>query len=73
MGMHRDMVDFQEASNFWSKQGAFRHCMRHRALALKAHNLKLHATLLDDAVYNETIEWHDLGASVHQWNIDQLP
>ena len=72
MNIARSTVDFQEASNFWGKQGAFRLFARHHALRLQAHHVTLHAALLDDAVYNETIMWPDLVATVQQFNIDQL-
>ena len=72
LNLARSTVDFQEASNFWSKQGAFRLFTRHHAQRMQAHNLTLHAALLDDAVYNETIVWPDLVTTVQQFNIDQL-
>lgn len=75
MNIHRDRVDFQDASNFWSKQGAFRHWARVHIKALRRHepNLPIHMLLLDDAVYNEQVIWKDLNAIVEQQNIDQLP
>lgn len=74
MGIEPSTVDFQEMSNFWSKQGAFRLCMRHHAINHRRHNpnLPLHVLLLDDAVYNETLRWPDLQTTVEQRNIDQL-
>lgn len=74
MGIHADSVDFQEMSAFWSKQGAFRLCMRHHAENHRRHrpNLPLHALLLDDAVYNERLVWPDLQTTIEQRNIDQL-
>lgn len=74
MGMSPSTVDFQEMSNFWSKQGAFRLCMRHHAINHRRHhpNLPLHVLLLDDAVYNERTVWPDLQTTVEQRNIDQL-
>jgi hypothetical protein len=72
MGMSPDVVDFQEMSNFWSKQGAFRLCMRHHARNLKRHGQTLQAALLDDAVYDELIQWPDLGTRIAIVNIDEL-
>ena len=74
MGIESSTVDFTEMSNFWSKQGAFRLCMRHHATNHRRHNpnLPLHVLLLDDAVYNETLRWPDLQTTVEQRNIDQL-
>ena len=74
MGIEPSTVDFQEMSNFWSKQGAFRLCMRHHATNHRRHhpNLPLHVLLLDDVVYNEYTVWPDLQTTVEQWNIDQL-
>ena len=74
MGIQPVMVDFQEMSNFWSKQGAFRLCMRSHAANHRRHNLNLplHVLLLDDAVYNEVMRWPDLQTIVEQRNIDQL-
>jgi hypothetical protein len=74
MGLTSSTVDFQECSNFWSKQGAFRLFMRHHAKNLKRHGQLLHAILLDDAVYDETLTWndHECTASVSQLNIDRL-
>jgi len=74
MGIEPNTVDFQEMSNFWSKQGAFRLCMRHHSTNHRRHNpnLPLHVLLLDDAVYNETLRWPDLQTTVEQRNIDQL-
>lgn len=74
MGMSPSAVDFQEMSNFWGKQGAFRLCMRHHAVNHRRHhpNLPLHVLLLDDAVYNERTVWPDLQTTVEQRNIDQL-
>ena len=72
MGLSHDLVDFQEMSNFWGKQGTFRLCMRHHATNLQKHNLQLHAVLLDDVVYNEHLVWSDIGAAIQQLNIDQL-
>lgn len=74
MGIVPTTVDFQEMSNFWSKQGAFRLCMRHHAANHRRWhpNLPLHLLLLDDTVYNEYTVWPDLQATVEQWNIDQL-
>lgn len=74
MGIAAETVDFQEMSNFWGKQGAFRLWMRDWATRFQRHqpNLKLHAVLLDDVVYNEKVEWPDLWATIEQWNIDQL-
>jgi hypothetical protein len=67
-------VDFQEMSNFWSKQGAFRLWMRQHASNLRRHqpNQQLHALLLDDVVYNERLVWPDLQTTVEQRNIDTL-
>lgn len=74
MGISAQSVDFQEMSNFWGKQGAFRLCMRHHAVNHRRHhpNLPLHALLLDDVVYNERMVWPDLQTTVEQRNIDQL-
>lgn len=72
MGMSPDVVDFSEMSNFWSKQGAFRLCMRHHARNLKRHGQTLQAALLDDAVYDELIQWPDLGTRIAIVNIDEL-
>jgi len=74
MGMQPSTVDFNEMSNFWGKQGAFRLCMRHHAVNHRRHhpNLPLHVLLLDDVVYNETLRWPDLQTIVEQRNIDQL-
>lgn len=68
------LVDFSEMSAFWSKQGAFRLCMRHHAINHRRHNpnLSLHVLLLDDVVYNERMEWPDLKTTVEQRNIDQI-
>lgn len=67
-------VDFQEMSNFWGKQGAFRLYMRHHAKCLKRPGNSLHAVLLDDVVFNEVILWDDLEctATISQLNIDRL-
>lgn len=67
-------VDFAEMSNFWSKQGSFRLFMRHHARNMKRHGRSLHAVLLDDVVYNETLTWDDreCTATISQFNIDQL-
>jgi hypothetical protein len=75
MGLSRATVDFQECSNFWSKQGAFRHFMRARITRRRRHLPALSCidvALLDDVVYNETLVWPNLNASVHQFNIDEL-
>lgn len=65
-------VDFQEMSNFWGKQGAFRHYMRHHAWKMAGHDKQLIAMLLDDAVFDELIEWPDLKTKLIIANIDQL-
>lgn len=71
--LHPSTVDFQEMSNFWGKQGAFRLVARHHAHSHRRHsNLPLHLALLDDAVYNEQVVWPDLQTTVEQWNIDEL-
>ncbi len=74
MGIEPSTVDFNEMSNFWGKQGAFRLCMRHHATNHRRHhpNLPLHVLLLDDVVYNEVVRWPDLQTTVEQRNIDQL-
>jgi hypothetical protein len=74
MGIAMETVDFQEMSNFWGKQGAFRLWMRDWVTRFQRHQpiLPFHAVLLDDAVYNEKVEWPDLRATIEQWNIDQL-
>jgi hypothetical protein len=74
MGMSSEAVDFAEMSNFWSKQGAFRLCMRRHAKNLKRHGNSLHAILLDDVVFDEVITWndHECSAVVSQINIDRL-
>ena len=74
MGIEPSTVDFNEMSAFWSKQGAFRLCMRHHATNHRRHNpsLPLHVLLLDDVVYNERMVWPDLQTTIEQRNIDQL-
>lgn len=74
MGVSPGLVDFNEMSAFWSKQGAFRLWCRHHATSLRLHepNLHLHMVLLDDVVYNEVLRWPDLQTTVEQRNIDQL-
>ena len=73
-GLSTGLVDFQEMSNFWGKQGAFRLCMRHHAESHQRHHpgRPLHALLLDDVVYDEVLQWPDLLATIEQRNIDQL-
>lgn len=70
--LHPDRVDFQEMSNFWGKQGAFRLCMRNHAANLHRHGQTLITMLLDDAVFDELIQWPDLDTRVIITNIDQL-
>lgn len=50
-----DRVDFQEMSNFWGKQGAFRLFMRARAEDFAQANDvdRLHALPLDDMVFSQ--------------------
>lgn len=74
MGISAQMVDFIELSNFWGKQGAFRHCMRHRAKLFRQSNPNeaLHTLLLDDVVEPELLVWPDLDTTVDQWNIDRI-
>ncbi len=74
MGISKATVDFQEMCNFWSKQGAYRLCMRHHAKNMKRHGQSLHAILLDDVVFDETLTWddNDCTATISQFNIDRL-
>jgi hypothetical protein len=71
-GLRPSTVDFQEMSNFWGKQGAFRLFMRARAESLLRHDKRVTALLLDDAVYDEVIEWPGLGTHLTILNIDNL-
>jgi len=75
MNIARETVDFQEMSNFWGKQGAFRLCMRHHAKNMLRHgHPALHAVLLDDVVHDEVLTWNDRDckAVISQLNIYRL-
>jgi hypothetical protein len=74
LGLFQAGVDFQEMSNFWGKQGAFRlYARQHADRHLRHHpNLGLHMLLLDDVVYNEMTYWPDMQTAVEQRNIDLL-
>jgi hypothetical protein len=73
MGIHKGTVDFQEASNFWSKHQAFRLCLRHLTKNLwKDWQIETEVIFLDDAVFNETFEWPDTHVKGRILNIDTL-
>ncbi len=67
MGLHPDMVDFQEMYNFWGKQGAFRLFMQD---FVKDNPTEF--TLLDDVVFDEDINWPRLYSRGSIINIDQM-
>ena len=62
-------VTFSDMSDFWGKQEAFRLNMRHR---FKDNSTPVEVVLLDDAVYNETFEFHGLQVKGRVLNIDQM-
>lgn len=72
-GLAPSTVDFQEMSNFWGKQQAFRLCMRHHFRNTHRHDLDVEVMLLDDAVFDETFHWPDLRISGRIINIDKVP
>lgn len=65
-------VDFQEMSNFWGKQGAFRLNMQHMFRNTHTHDVDVEVVLLDDAVFNEEFYWPDVRVRGRILNIDQL-
>lgn len=73
MGLHPSTVDFRDMVNFWSKHGAWRLCMRSHASTLAKRGDSLEALLLDDMVYDETITWPDVQATIKCLNVDTLP
>jgi hypothetical protein len=74
LGISPSVVDFQEMSAFWGKQGTFRLAMRQHAKQLREYHpcQNLHLLLLDDVVFNERLKWPDLQTVVEQRNIHQL-
>lgn len=68
MGLHRSTVDFQEMSNFWGKQGAFKLYIRHHFKS----GTPVEVRLLDDVVYNENFNWPDTNVTGQIVNVDQL-
>lgn len=72
LGISPDRTDFSDISDFLGKAGAFRLFVRHHAKRLRAHGISLHATLLDDAVFDEHLHWPDLDAKASIFNIDNL-
>lgn len=73
MGMSKGVVDFQEMTQFWGKQGAFRLCMQNMFQFTKNHaGVSVEVALLDDVVFNEYFEWPDMRVRGRIINIDQL-
>ena len=73
MGMGEGLVNFQEMSNFWGKQEAFRLNIRHSFKNSHAHGKDVEVVLLDDVVFNEEFYWPDLRVRGRILNIDQIP
>lgn len=68
-GMVPSCVDFLELINFWGKQDAFR--LYVRSMFSDASTL-IEVAFLDDDVYNETFEFHDINVKGRIINVDQL-
>ena len=73
MALHRDTVDFSDASSFWGKHEAFRLFVRDKFSRHWANwGTNVEVMLLDDAVINERFEWPDLQVKGSIVNIDTV-
>ena len=69
MNVNRECLTFSDLHDFWGKQGAFRLNMRQR---WKNNSTPVELLLLDDDVYNESLEWPDINIKARILNIDQM-
>lgn len=69
LGLSPTTVTFQEVSDFWGKDGAFKLYLRH---IYKNNSTPLEVLLLDDAVYNETFEYPNINVKGQIVNILEL-
>lgn len=70
-GLHPRRVDFEDMSNFWSKQDSFRLFVQD--WSARQQHPGLDVVLFDDAVVEESFEFPHLGIRGHLFNIDLLP